>query len=781
MNIVNDYYHHDAYHIVEKEIRDEGRHELDRWNELSNGRDRPSYNDKHGDGNNIKYGGHGSSSSSWSERDMITSNVNTKTHPLSTKGQKSIYSSNFFSRRTLSKNSDSSMTNTLDSQQEQDGRIYNSDYSFDPRRQSIHRYELTTDHDAQEQHIGTLSAWQRADQWLHLNSNNVGEQLKGKRMKRRERTSYSLSLSNNHHQRDNGIGYTSSSSHKFDLDDIGAVKTSQSDSLLPLWYELNHLTTDTMSLLYDRWKQDDDTATSGGGTDNLDSSTFNDAALPDDFPLCGRHAQNAAELHPQNYYPSNSTTHFHTHHNPLGPDSRVLITGILSPMGMHLSIALARQCNITNFLGIDTQMPNDPLSRLEQQERLAVLMEELSDFKTLQVPFLGVQSKQRGRKSPRQEKEGKAREDALMNLYQYGTLPVDYSNLPMDRYRTTPQNTYGIPHSPGIHPSGFGALEIVLEYRPTHIVHLAGSQSESFTSAKDVNYAYPTEEEGTFIDEDEVILKESISYKPYMYELRMGMTGMEQLLSAIVAQSVLPLRYGKDYEESQGGRGRGADEVKKLSSDDLNKMKRPHFVYASSYDAGYFGDSARRVNQKGVVGKEGEGYSNSVNDGDFREGKEDLGSLSPSSQVPPRGLNGVSRLIDEVLASTYRALHGVSSIGLRFDAIFGPRGFGVPSTSVPIYNIHRIRRGGVSSDVDLAETAVRRLYRQWVGTVKKNKENEEDGGVEEAITGATVESSLIEEAGWLHAAHDPRDFVFVEGESRHIFVTQYSDDLYSQH
>jgi hypothetical protein len=127
--------------------------------------------------------------------------------------------------------------------------------------------------------------------------------------------------------------------------------------------------------------------------------------------------------------------------------------------------------------------------------------------------------------------------------------------------------------------------------------------------------------------------------------------------------------------------------------------------------------------------------------------------------------------MDEVLASTYYALYGVSSVGLRFDAVYGPRGFGVPSTSVPIYNIHRIRRGGVSSDVDLAETAVRRLYRKWVDAVKKDKSRSEEADKKKVDAASAVEHSLVEEAGWLHAAHDPRDFVYVEGETVSTFTS----------
>ena len=569
----------------------------------------------------------------------------------------------------------------------------------------------------------------QANDWSGLQREDVVETVKRRRIERRERTTGGLL----HNQLINsdGVSYTN---NNIDLDNIGVVKTTS--GFLPLWYKLNHLTKDTMQSLHQRWTRQDQP-----------DSTF---LLEKDFPLCGLHAQTASEIYPRNYYPSsNSTTHFQPNHSPLGPNSRVLITGILSPLGMHLALALSRQCNVTNFVGIDTQMPNDPLSRLEHQERLSVLMEELVDMKSLQVPFLGVQSKQRGRKSP--PNIVKAREDAFMNVFFHGELPEKYANLPKEY--EIPTNMYGIPPLPGIHPDGFGFLETLLEYRPTHVVHLATTQSESFLTAKDVNtYVYPTQEE----EEEVIFLKESISNKPYLYDLRMANAGMEQLLAGIVAQSILPPRYGRD----ESGGEKGDDSKKKISKDDLDKMRQPHFVYASSYDAGYFGELSRKINEKGQV----DVSNNAVTIIEDTEDKDDLGSLSPSAQAPARGINGVSSLMNEVLASTYYALHGVSSVGLRFDAVYGPRGFGVPSTSIPLYNVHRIRRGGVSSDVDLAETAVRRLYRKWMKNVKKNEEENEDKVDEEALADEEADISLLEEAGWMHAAHDPRDFVFVNGE-----------------
>jgi hypothetical protein len=703
------YYYMQKYN-VDKSRRDEERHQEERWREMLK------------DANVLSDGGLVSS------LDALNSNIGSDSKSRKKFGSKGSGGTSGNSRRGRRKSIVSStfLRRVLDSYNRQSGsskrhtkRSNFVSFGFDPK-QTVSYEQPTTEQ----------TAYQKTEHWytsqLQTHAQIANRQIEA----RRKRTSGGLSSSSS-----SNVNHIT---NNVDLESIGAIKTNS--GLLPLWYELNHLTKDTMQSLHRRWKRNDETTINQAATKNPDE-------FAKDFNLCGIHAQTAAQIYPQNYYPSDSTTNFNSHHSPLGPSSRVLITGILSPLGMHLAIALSRQCNITSFLGIDTQMPNDPLSRLEQQDRLAVLMEELVDLKSLQVPFLGVQTKQRGKRTYRQEGEAKAREEALIRLYLHGNLDEEYTNLPKEYMK--PYTMYGIPNSPGIHPEGHGALEILLEYRPTHVVHLAGTQSESFTSAKDV------QDYDAGQDENDSLLKESISTKPHLYELRMRSTGMEQLLSAIVAQGMLPPRYGRDYGEDHSEE---EEEVKKLSRDDLFKMKRPHFVYASSHDAGYFGDLASRVNHKGDSDEGSEEFSN-VNDGEEQR-KEDLATSPSTLQAPPRGLNGVSGLIDEVLASTYYALYGVSSVGLRFDAVYGPRGFGVPSTSVPIYNVHRIRRGGVSSDVDLAETAVRRLYRNWVKVVKE-KEGKEEGDTD-------IDTSLIEEAGWSHAAHDPRDFVFVEGEVEHF-------------
>ena len=79
----------------------------------------------------------------------------------------------------------------------------------------------------------------------------------------------------------------------------------------------------------------------------------------------------------------------------------------------------------------------------------------------------------------------------------------------------------------------------------------------------------------------------------------------------------------------------------------------------------------------------------STSNNNNNEEEEEEHDSYTSTQTTP---HGVSRLIDRLLSTSYHALHSVSSIGLQFNAIYGPRGFGVPSTLVPIFHESRKRR-----------------------------------------------------------------------------------------
>ncbi|KAL3826664.1 hypothetical protein ACHAXA_001187 [Cyclostephanos tholiformis] len=529
-----------------------------------------------------------------------------------------------------------------------------------------------------------------------------------------------------------------------------------------LWYKLGHSSIDTIASLQSRWKENVASNAEAAATNHKQAAQ----AVINASKLCGAHAREAAKYHPENFLSSsysNGNKIRHEPQHPLGPQSRVLISGILSPLGLHLALALFRQCGVVNFLGLDTMFPNDPLIRLEHQERLAVLMQELGDFGELRVPFLGLESNQASGGDQSLTSARTLREKMLLELRKLhqaenGTVAEILDKV--GQY-ARPYRQYGIPLTPGTTRDGSGHLDVVLEYRPTHIVHLAGTQSDSLLSA---NYhaksdgASPSHRNTIHQNKDEEeddILKEGVSARPHLYDLRMGVTGMEQLLSGAVAQMMIPPKAGPAIAITPH-----------MSESDMAKMTKPHIVYASSYDAIYFRDTTVRLQQharKTVIERDNLGNT-----------------FPPPPKTPSRGIHGMSRLIDEILASSYHALHNIPSIGLRFDVIYGPRGFGVPSTSIPIYHADRIKttKRGVSPDVDLAETAVRSLYKAWMEAINTNEdakrrgaEKETEGdiaakGEEDATPGRRLEEArrlnLIEESGWMHLAHERRDFVFVD-------------------
>ena len=561
-----------------------------------------------------------------------------------------------------------------------------------------------------------------------------------------------------------------------------STSSSSTTTTIPLWYKLDYSSEDTIKSIQSRWRnvEEDDQK-----NDNVDEKQVDDI---DPSSLCGSYAKEAAKHYPQNYPHHTTTT---TQQPSLGSNSRVLITGILSPLGLHLALSLSRQCNVTSFMGLDTQFPNDALSRLEQNERLAVLRQELDGFGQLHVPFMGLEVKHvggSGSSGIEGLEEKNLREKKLVELRNKVTSSTSTSSSTIrDAFYTKPYTKYGIPLTPGTSHDGYGSLDVILSYRPTHIVHLAGTQSDSLLNS---NYHHHHTQGGDDIlsppsssgryhppvfqdksEEEDDILQQTISSRPHLYDLRMGTTGMEQLLSGVVSQTMFSDDNKNKFDNNNGKRS-------DLEKKNMQQQRLPHVVYASSYDALHFRDIDTQLNPK--VQKKRKNTKAASNDEE-----ESLGSISPplslhNKRLTSRGLHGMSRLIDEIISSSYHALYNVHSIGLRFDAIYGPRGFGVPSTSIPIFHADRIKRTkrGVSPDVDLAETAVRSLYKKWTADVKVKRdkeaaaeeEEESDDEVEEEeeerrrLSEEARHMSLIEESGWMHLAHDQRDFVFVEGK-----------------
>jgi len=505
----------------------------------------------------------------------------------------------------------------------------------------------------------------------------------------------------------------------------------------PLWYKLGYADDSTLLMNDQRWSGK---PTNTGQTDQVYDSTFH---------LCGEHARGAAQTHPDNYYPLNTNGHHDV--APLGPSSRVFITGLLSPLGIHLSLALSKQCNVTSIYGTDSQFPNEPLARLEMSERLQLLMNELGGAVEISLPFLGLEidsladsSSAVDRKSLMQSSGEDMRRLATGLLGRKLGQSLE-SNAPMKRPARA--NKYALPSNPGLSPNGVGILNHLIDYKPTHVVHLAPTQSDALLSSR----ASPTDHFMNREEEEEDVLQETISTRPHLYDLRMNNVGMEQLLSTL-SNRVL----------RKSERKKGAEVL-------------PHFVYASSHDAMRFADSDKRMNT----------HRSRKNPRKSEDADEDVGVAGRSDhrhhKRPPRDLHGMSHLHAEIMASSYKSMYGISTVGLRFDAIYGKRGFGTPSTSVPLFHSLRTRkRRGTSPAVDTVETAIRRVYRKWmdvVRAVKKEFEEDEDedgeeGGEEEdenMRSGRRLTSmdgqpptSLVEETGWSHLAHDRRDFVYLD-------------------
>lgn len=106
--------------------------------------------------------------------------------------------------------------------------------------------------------------------------------------------------------------------------------------------------------------------------------------------LCGIHAQRAAEDRPGSYQVRDA----------LGPRSRVLLTGVLGPVGYHLALALSEQCGVRVLVGMDPMLPNSLGHRAGLARRMALLQAEVGSglVRPLLLPVAGVdQPPSRGR------------------------------------------------------------------------------------------------------------------------------------------------------------------------------------------------------------------------------------------------------------------------------------------------------------------------------------------------------------------------------------------------
>jgi nucleoside-diphosphate-sugar epimerase len=181
--------------------------------------------------------------------------------------------------------------------------------------------------------------------------------------------------------------------------------------------------------------------------------------------LCGYDAQNASMNHPDSFPAMRA----------LNADARVLITGILTPLGFHLALHLAKRCGVEVIAGMDAMWPNTVENRLKLQERIAILTTNIPRLvKPIGLPYVGLDLKNN-------KKNGAP-------LLESGEFNLMY-------------------------------------FQPTHIVHLASASYDDFTSS----YSHQIKDEwkntnSPYVSED---------YDPPLYQLRSSMASMEQLLESL--------------------------------------------------------------------------------------------------------------------------------------------------------------------------------------------------------------------------------------------------------
>jgi hypothetical protein len=189
--------------------------------------------------------------------------------------------------------------------------------------------------------------------------------------------------------------------------------------------------------------------------------------------LCGFHAQNSSLANPQNY-PATAA---------VNSNARVLITGILNPIGFPLALYLKEHCGVEVIAGMDAMYPNTVLNRLELQDRIELLTTTIPKLvKPIILPFVGL--------DPRQKKEGSK-----------DNTDTDDSKLKSSEFN-------------------------IMSLNPTHIVHVASYSQEVYSNAM----VDPTWKNGhsPYVSDDE-------KQDPHLYQLRSSMTSMEQILESIAS------------------------------------------------------------------------------------------------------------------------------------------------------------------------------------------------------------------------------------------------------
>jgi len=161
----------------------------------------------------------------------------------------------------------------------------------------------------------------------------------------------------------------------------------------------------------------------GSGAEWFPSETFGDLVrrrLRGNHPLCGPSALEANGRHPSDF-----PARWH-----VGPDSRVVVTGALSQLGMELILQLHELCGVGSLVAVDDMYPNTRRSRIDAVEgRLKYLQRRVPGFEGVVLPTFGVHPH-----------------------------PFAGDELKHERMNQS--------------------FDVVERFRPTHVVHLGGGEEE---------------------------------------------------------------------------------------------------------------------------------------------------------------------------------------------------------------------------------------------------------------------------------------------------------------
>ncbi len=211
---------------------------------------------------------------------------------------------------------------------------------------------------------------------------------------------------------------------------------------------------------------------------SLTKDTLSEESLASINDLCGFAARNSSKISPE-YYTSKSALNTH---------SRVVITGILNPVGLSLALRLRKVCGVQHILGVDAMYPNTVLNRVAMQDRIELLQsntQRSASTKPIILSFFGVDSK---------AKENKVTWD-----------------------KRATKNSFG------------DELDWMQSFKPTHVVHLASYSMDVYNDAL-VDPAWKNTR-SPYVPKDHASDPQKLN--PYFYPIRSGMVSMEQLLQTI--------------------------------------------------------------------------------------------------------------------------------------------------------------------------------------------------------------------------------------------------------